>query len=73
MNETYRLRFSTLAILNNNGKSSPMALPVGAIVKLHRPLVDAGGFVEAECDGQSVQLLACHLMERGVRVSGGGK
>jgi hypothetical protein len=68
MNETYRLNVSTLAILSNGGRPSPVSLPAGAVVALRQPLVDAGGFVENLWNGQSVTLLAYDLKERGERV-----
>ena len=68
MNEIYRLKISTLAILDRNGKPSAVGLPAGAVVALRQPQVDAGGFVEALWNGQSIMLFGCDLKERGERV-----
>jgi hypothetical protein len=69
MNEIYRLKISTLAILDRNGKPSAVALPAGAVVALRQPQVEfAGGFVEALWDGHSIMLFGCDLKERGERV-----
>ena len=65
MNETYRLKVSTIAIESKAGKPSPVVIPAGAVLE---HLGDESGFARCAWHGNEVQILILDLKERGERV-----
>jgi hypothetical protein len=61
----YRLRTTTLAVDRKNTRPEIVTIPAGAVLKVANDLVDADGFVEVQWDGESVQIFAVDLRDRG--------
>jgi hypothetical protein len=61
----YRLRTTTLGV--HQGDTSPVAIsiPAGTVLSVPEGAVKNSGFVNVEWDGQSVQIFAVDLRERG--------
>ena len=68
MNQTYRLRRSTIAVQNGDGKPQAVVIPTGAILKR---VGEDNGFVRCVWDRKEVQLLSFDFIERGELVGSG--
>jgi len=65
--ESYKLTRPTLAIMIlPDGKSIPIDLPQGTVVKVIADPVDGTRFIDVERSGQIVRMFAVDLKERGI-------
>jgi len=65
---TYRLSQPTLAIANRDGKNIVVTVPLGAYVRVRECSVRSR-LVDVEWDGQTVQMFAVDIRDRGELVA----
>jgi hypothetical protein len=61
----YRLWIETVAVHQQATRRVAMTIPSGTVLKVLNADKDANGFVEVEWDGESVQIFAIDLRDRG--------
>jgi hypothetical protein len=61
----YKLRSTTIAVHRTATRPVAVYIPSGTVLKVINGAADADGFVQAEWDGESVQIFAVDLRERG--------
>ena len=64
----YRLRTTTVGLQQGAVRPFAVVIPADSVLRVPDGLPNADGFVEAEWDGQIIQLFAVDLADRGERI-----
>jgi hypothetical protein len=68
----YRLRNSTLAILNHAGQHLPLTVPLGGVVQVGVGPLNENRLVDVEWQGKPLMMFAADLRKRCELVEGDG-
>ena len=61
----YRLRSKIVGVHQEDTRQVAIYIPAGSVVTVHDEVVDVTGFLEVEWNGESVQVFAVDLRNRG--------
>lgn len=68
--QTYRLKNSTLAILDQDGRKIPMKIPTGSTVEIVEQDLNGNRLVDVNWEGKKVMMFTTDLRERAEAIHG---
>lgn len=73
MQEQYRLKIPTLAIMSHAGQNLPITIPQGGMVVVVNGPLDGTRLVDVEWEGKTVMMFPTDVRERGERINAAGR